>query len=66
MPAQSVPRWKCGSTGFVDDRWLTVANPRRLEEPDYRREVAESLVEVLFYLDNFFGKGRLYLPPQIS
>jgi hypothetical protein len=45
---------------------LTVANPRRLEEPGYRREVAESLVEALFYLENFFGTGRLYLPPQVS
>ena len=44
---------------------LTVANPSRLEEPDYRREVTESLVEVLFYLENFFGTGRLYLPLQV-
>lgn len=43
---------------------LTVANPRRLKEAEYRQAIADSLVEVLFYLENFSGTGRLFLPPQ--
>lgn len=41
---------------------LTIASPLRLKEFEYRRSVARRLAEILFYLENHLGTGRLYLP----
>jgi predicted nuclease of predicted toxin-antitoxin system len=41
---------------------LTIANPLRLKESSYRQAVAERLAEILAYLENHLGTGRLYLP----
>lgn len=41
---------------------LTVANPSRLKESAYRRAVAERIAEILFYLEDYLGTGRLFIP----
>lgn len=41
---------------------LTIANPLRMKESDYRQEVADRLVEILFYLENYIGTGRIFIP----
>lgn len=41
---------------------LTVASPLRLKEFNYRRAAALRLADILFYLENYLGTGRLYIP----
>ena len=41
---------------------LTVANLLRLKEFAYRRAVAERIAEILFYLEDYLGTGRLFIP----
>ena len=41
---------------------LTIANPLRMKEAAYRQTVAEALAGVLFYLENYFGAGRIFIP----
>lgn len=41
---------------------MTVANPLRLKELGYRRAVAERMAEILVYLENYLGAGRLFIP----
>ena len=41
---------------------LTVANLSRLKEFAYRRAVAERIAEILFYLEDYLGTGRLFIP----
>ena len=41
---------------------LTVANLSRLKEFAYPRAVAERIAEILFYLEDYLGTGRLFIP----
>jgi predicted nuclease of predicted toxin-antitoxin system len=41
---------------------LTVGNKERLNNADYRVRVAEGIADVMLYLDNFRGTGRVFLP----
>ena len=41
---------------------LTIGNPLCLKESDYRQAVVKRLVEILFYLENYLGTGRLFIP----
>lgn len=41
---------------------LTIANPLRMKESNYREEVALRLVDILFYLENHLGTGRIFIP----
>lgn len=41
---------------------LTIASLASLPSPEYRQQVAHKLAEVLIYLENYFGVGRVYLP----
>lgn len=41
---------------------LTVANPTRLKESAYRKMIAERIAEILFYLEDYLGTGRLFIP----
>ncbi len=41
---------------------LTIASPLRLKESSYRQAVGERLAEIVIYLENHLGTGRLYLP----
>ena len=41
---------------------LTVANPARLKESAYRKTIAVRIAEILFYLEDYLGTGRLFIP----
>ena len=41
---------------------LTVSSKERLSDPEYRSRVAEGIADVIIYLDNFRGAGRIFLP----
>lgn len=41
---------------------LTIPSVERLAGPQYREQVAHKLAEVVLYLDNYLGVGRIYLP----
>jgi len=41
---------------------LTIANQSRLKEFNYRQETATKLAEVIMYIENYLGTGRLYIP----
>lgn len=41
---------------------LTVGNLDRLAEPIYRRRCAARLLEVVLYLDDYRGTGRIFIP----
>ena len=41
---------------------LTVGSKERLNDPEYRLRVALGIVDVIIYLDNYRGAGRIFLP----
>ena len=41
---------------------ITISQPDRLIEKNYREICAVKLVEIVLYLENFRGVGRLYIP----
>jgi predicted nuclease of predicted toxin-antitoxin system len=41
---------------------VTISQPDRLMEKSYREICAVKLIEVVLYLENFQGVGRLYIP----
>lgn len=41
---------------------LTVGSKKRLKNPEYRRQVALKIADVIIYLDNYRGTGRVFLP----
>jgi predicted nuclease of predicted toxin-antitoxin system len=41
---------------------LTVSSLKRLKEASYRQAVALRLVEIVVYLDNYRGTGRIFIP----
>lgn len=41
---------------------LTVGNVERLGETRYRRRCAVRLVEIVLYLDDYLGTGRIFIP----
>lgn len=46
---------------------ITISDPDRINEYDYRERCIESLVEIVIEIQNYMGVGRLYIPsPKIS
>lgn len=41
---------------------VTVSNKDALIQTDYRQRVAQSLAEIILYLENYLGAGRLFVP----
>jgi len=41
---------------------ITLSHPERLWVPAYRLQVALKIVEIILYLDNYRGTGRLFVP----
>lgn len=41
---------------------LTISQPDRIMEKSYREICAVKLIEIVLYLENFRGVGRLYIP----
>ncbi|MDY6786115.1 MAG: ACP S-malonyltransferase [Cyanobacteriota bacterium] len=41
---------------------ITISNPNRINEYDYRERCVESLVEIVIDIQNYMGVGRLYIP----
>lgn len=41
---------------------LTLSQANRLISPDYRQQAAHKLAEIIIYLDDYLGVGRIYLP----
>lgn len=41
---------------------ITIANAKRLKTSAYRQEVALKLAEILLYLENYLGTGRVFIP----
>jgi hypothetical protein len=41
---------------------VTVGDADRLKESNYRQAVALGMAEVLFYLENYLGTGRVFIP----
>lgn len=41
---------------------ITVGSVERIKEPEYRQAAALRLAEILFYLEDNLGAGRLYIP----
>ena len=41
---------------------LTLSQANRLLLPDYRQQAAHKLAEVVMYLENYLGVGRIYIP----
>jgi hypothetical protein len=41
---------------------LTIGSIDRITEPDYRRRCAERLVEIVLYLEDYRGTGRIFIP----
>jgi hypothetical protein len=41
---------------------VTVGALVRVEEPAYRRQCAERLVEIVVNIENYLGAGRIYIP----
>jgi hypothetical protein len=41
---------------------LTLSQAHRLLLSDYRQQAVHKLVEVLIYLENYLGVGRIYIP----
>jgi hypothetical protein len=41
---------------------VTVGNSKRLVNAEYRQMAANRLAEILFYLEDYFGAGRLFIP----
>ena len=41
---------------------LTLSQANRLLLPDYRQQAVHKLVEIIVYLENYLGVGRIYIP----
>ncbi|MEP7337061.1 MAG: ACP S-malonyltransferase [Acidobacteriota bacterium] len=41
---------------------VTISDKDALVQTDYRQRVAHSLAEIILYLDNYLGAGRLFVP----
>lgn len=41
---------------------ITIGNPDRVNEFDYRERCVEKLVEIVIYIPNYMGVGRLFIP----
>jgi predicted nuclease of predicted toxin-antitoxin system len=41
---------------------ITVGNPDRLVERDYREQCSARLADIVFSIDNYLGVGRLFIP----
>jgi len=41
---------------------LTLSQANRLLLPDYRQQAVHKLVEIIIYLENYLGIGRIYIP----
>lgn len=41
---------------------LTIGNPDRFDESNYRQKCASRLIEILIDLDNYRGVGRVFIP----
>jgi hypothetical protein len=41
---------------------LTIANVEKLAQANHRQQVVHKLAEVVLYLENYLGVGRIYLP----
>ena len=41
---------------------LTLSQANRLLLPDYRQQAVHTLVEIIIYLENYLGIGRIYIP----
>ncbi|MBD2494080.1 DUF5615 family PIN-like protein [Nostoc sp. FACHB-280] len=41
---------------------LTIGNPDRLDESNYRQKCATRLIEIVFDLENYLGVGRVFIP----
>jgi hypothetical protein len=41
---------------------LTIPSIEKLVRADYRQQAAHKLVEVILYLENYLGVGRVYIP----
>jgi hypothetical protein len=41
---------------------LTLSQANRLLLSDYRQQAAHKLVEIIIYLENYLGVGRIYIP----
>lgn len=41
---------------------ITLSEANRLVFPDYRQQTAHKLAEVIIYLENYLGVGRIYIP----
>jgi hypothetical protein len=41
---------------------ITISRTERIVETTYRRQCATRLAEIILYLDDYLGTGRLYIP----
>ena len=41
---------------------ITLSRANRLAFPDYRQQAALKLAEIIIYLNNYLGVGRIYIP----
>ncbi|WP_017656034.1 hypothetical protein [Fortiea contorta] len=41
---------------------VTIANVDRVVERDYREQCIERLIEIVFYIENYLGVSRLFIP----
>jgi hypothetical protein len=42
---------------------VTLGNPDRfLQDSDYREECVNRFLEIVFYIDNYLGVGRIFIP----
>ena len=41
---------------------VTVSDKDALIQTDYRQRVAQSLAEIIIYLENYLGTGRIFVP----
>ncbi|MBD2503736.1 ACP S-malonyltransferase [Anabaena azotica] len=41
---------------------VTLGNVDRIVEREYREQCVDSLIEIVFYIDNYLGVGRLFIP----
>ena len=41
---------------------ITLSDPARVDEKDYRERCGSRLIEVVVYLDHYLGAGRVFIP----
>lgn len=41
---------------------ITIGNPDRFDERDYREKCSARLVEILLDIENYMGAGRIFIP----